>query len=209
VRPIARRAVPQRRLELRITGLREDDLRRWRRRHAGVGATVLPILFGSARRLIATSAVVVTSVWAVRTAVPHVEVAQSGEMVRGRRVLLVQDLSGSMDQYQAVVAARLATLRDAGMYSAVGCTLGNDEFGDLMACAETIGRDVDVDGVYIFADFDAGDWTYTPDGLRRVAQELESRGVRVYLETVRDDPHPVLRTLAENSGGTVIRAPTK
>jgi hypothetical protein len=129
-------------------------------------------------------------------------VEQDGQIVRGNRILLIQDISGSMNGYQTTVDQRLATLRMAGMYSDVACRLDVDEFLNFVACIEQQARRDDIDGLYVLADFE---WTFTPDGLLRVKQSLEPTGFRLYLETVgTTDPVPELRELAEQLGGTVI-----
>jgi hypothetical protein len=197
--------VARRVLELRITGLDERDLRRWRR-YLGTTSAFVGLARSPAKGLLTAAIVLASGAWAAHRSVPGMEVEQTGVVVRGRHVLLVQDVSGSMSQHEAVVRDRLAALRDGGAYSEVGCQLGGEEFIDFVTCVEAqIGRD-EVDGIYVFGDFE---WDYTPDGLRRVSKAVGRRGTRMYLETVRFEPHAELASLAESSGGGVIRTPQR
>lgn len=102
-----------------------------------------------------------------------------------------------------MVDQRLAAHLAAGMFSGVACELGNNEFPEFVNCVEREARREDTDGLYVFADFE---WSFTPDGLRRVGDAFESSGLRLYVETIGSDP-PELRELAERSGGAIIRTP--
>lgn len=186
--------MPRRRLDLHISGLNEDDLRRWPSHtphNPGRALLVKLILF-------------TVLCWVAPKLVPESSVEQGGKIVRGNRILLIQDTSGSMKGYQATVDQRLATLRAAGMYSDVACRLLDNEFPDFVDCVEGQARREDIDGLYVFADFR---WGWTPEGLRRVTQALEPTGWRLYLETIGIDPAPELMRLVEPSGGAMIRTP--
>jgi hypothetical protein len=182
--------VARRRLILHISGLREKDLRRQRSNSHWV-----------ARGLLFKLLLIGVLAWGVSRLVPEPSLAGDEQIVHGGRVLLIQDTSGSMTQYEGIVKDRLAALRAAGMYSEVACRLSNTEFPDFVDCVERLARREDADGVYVFADFD---WDWTEDGLRRVKQAVESTGMRVYLETVSLEPNPKLMRVAEQSGGGVI-----
>lgn len=186
--------MPRRTLDLHISGLNADDLRRWRSHtpyNPGPALLVKLILFAGL-------------LWLAPKLVPEPSVEQGGQIVWGNRVLFIQDKSGSMTPYQTTVDQRLATNQAAGMFTGIACELGNNEFPEFVNCVEREARREDADGLYVFADFR---WGFTPDGLRRVIAAFESSGLRLYLETIGIDPVPELRELAERSGGAIIRTP--
>jgi hypothetical protein len=180
-------------LIVHISGLGEKDLRRRS--------------FGSqraARALLIKLFFIGVVVWGISRLVSEPSLAGDEQIVHGGRILLIQDTSGSMTEYEGVVEKRMEALRAAGMYSEVACQLSNTEFPDFVDCVEQLAREEDIDGLYVFADFD---WSWTDDGLRRVEQAVEPTGMRLYLETISLEPNPELVKLAERSGGGVIHTP--
>lgn len=182
------------RLDLRISGASKRNLRKWRRltrRGTGPGILIVAIPF-----MIAT------------IHEPSIEVGD--RQVAGRRIQLIQDKSGSMTAQQAMVDQRLDALRAAGMFSEVACELSNNEFPDFVACVEKLAHRNDIDGLYVFADFEwewNGSYTCSPqpgDGTRRVVDTLQRTGWRLYFETIKCGLPRDLAELAENSGGGVI-----
>jgi hypothetical protein len=178
--------MPQRLLDVRITGWDQDEMRRWKSRRS-------PLLI---------FAIFFVFIWLAPSLIPASDVERGGVTIRGNRVLLIQDDSGSMKKQQAIVDQRLAELREAHKYSEIACQLGDDEFPEFVGCVERLAKEQDIDGIYVFADFN---WTWSEDGLRRVVEALGRTGIHVYLETIGPDPAPELMQLAKQSDGGLIR----
>ena len=190
--------------DFRIAGADETDLRRWRRQGESGGSS-------SSWWKWAWPPGIVIPVLAVFWVAPTLEfepppsVEIGGQRVDGERVLLIQDDSGSMGSYQAVVDRRIAALRAAGAYSDVACKLGNLEFIDFVPCAIAQARKPDVDGLYVFADFK---WAqYDVAGVNELRRALESTNIRLYLDTMGDEPQTELADLARDTGGAIIHTP--
>jgi hypothetical protein len=147
------------------------------------------------------------------------EIAQEHAFNRGH-TLFLRDVSGSMDSYDAAVKQRLAALGSAGMLSEdhqdIG--MGGNEFPDFREQVGQFAPRKDIDTLYVFADFN-WDWdgsgrgkNYCIDsdaGTEPTVNLLRSTRWRIYFETVNCDPPPALAQLAEESGGSVIRTPSK
>jgi hypothetical protein len=181
------------RVEVRISGVSEARWRRWQRR-AGKGSAGIPWF--------TWVVVLALFVWLVPESVPEATVDVGGKTILGRGMRLIQDKSGSMGAQESLVQERLAALRAAGMYSEVACELSNTEFPDFVACVERLASEESEAGVYVFGDFQ---WQFSDAGLERVRRSLEGRGIRVYLETIGNEPPDALVRLAERSGGEMIR----
>jgi hypothetical protein len=192
--------MPRGDFDFRISGADERALRRWLRGHRLGPAWVRR---DPARWLKALA--VAALLWVAPTLALSPTLEIGGRTVSGRRVLLIQDDSGSMGAYQALVDRRLTALRAAGSYSELACPkLSNDEFGDFVTCVlQQAGRQ-DVDGLYVFADFL---WGFTPEGLRAVSRALEGTSIRLYLDTIGAEPPPQLLRLVDASGGAMIHTP--
>jgi hypothetical protein len=188
-------------LDLRIFGVTNRDLHRWRR---------LP------PAKIAPGIVLILAIPLLTALIQDPSIEVGGRQVAGGRILLVQDKSGSMTEQQATVDRRLGALRAAGIFSGVACELSNNEFPDFSACVQKLSHRTDIDGLYVFADF-FWDWNgsgYTcfpqpGDGTRRIVETLERTGWRVYLETIGCALPRDLAELAESSGGGVIHTRPK
>jgi hypothetical protein len=185
-------------LDVRISGVEEDDLRRWHPK-TGSGSP-------SGGGLLVTVIPIICLLWIASALVAEPpEIEQGGQVIRGAHVLLIQDGSSSMDSYQAVVAQRLAALSAASAYSGFGCLTSDAEFVDFADCVVREARGADVDAFYVFADFR---WAGVDDaGVARVREALDGAGIRLYLETISADPDPRLAALAASSGGAVIHTP--
>jgi len=191
-------------LDVRIFGVKDEDLRRWRRQtRAGIAPGIL--LIG-----VILAIPVLTALIRDAGVDPGIEVAS--RQVTGSRILLVQDKSGSITAQQATVDRRLAALRAAGIVSDVACQLSDSEFPDFSACVSRLSSRTDVDGLYVFADFY---WDWNGEGYtcsphvsaetRRIAESLEGTGWRVYFETIQCALPQDLAELAQSSGGGVIK----
>jgi hypothetical protein len=189
-----------RRLDVQISGATEGRLRRWRRT-TKTGAW--PGL------IVAVAIVAAIPILTPFFGEPGVEVG--GSLVRGSRVLFIQDTSGSMNAEQAVVDQRTAALGAAGIAARVECEVTN-EFADFSDCIDRHADRGDADTLYVFADFEWawGGRAYTcspgpADAGEHLFRALQQTGWRIYFETIRCELPRDLAELAENSGGGVIR----
>jgi hypothetical protein len=95
---------------------------------------------------------------------------------------------------------------------------GGNEFPDFKELVGQLAPRKDIDTLYVFADFN-WDWDGTgrgkdscvnsDAGTELTVKLLRSTNWRIYFETVNCDPPPALARLAEESGGSVIRTPSK
>jgi hypothetical protein len=187
--------MPHGHFDVRISGVDDRQLRRWQQQAAAPYSPALVL------KVICVAGVF----WLAPTlaSVPMIDLG--GLEVGGRQVLLIQDGSGSMNAYQAVVDRRVAALRAAGAYTDLACPrLSNTEFQDFVACVTARAPSEGLDGLYVFADFE---WDFTAEGLSAVRRALERTNVRLYLDTIGAAPPADLRRLVETSGGAVIRTP--
>jgi hypothetical protein len=175
-------------LHLRISGINEEQLRRWQIRSPEA------LAWGAGAKLI----VLVLVLSYLPNLMQESSVPVRGQVVTGSTVLLIWDTSGSLDGQTDTIRERLASLRAAGIYSEVACRLSNSEFPDFVQCLDRVVREAKADGVYVLSDFS---WIYDEARLIRMRQLFAGRPLRMYLETIGRAPHPELLRLAEESRG--------
>jgi hypothetical protein len=135
--------------------------------------------------------------------------------VVARTVLVLRDVSGSMDGTEAALATQTQAALAAGVRVAAdvrtvgfGMSPAGDP-GNALRTLERVLRHVEADAVYVFSDFDNQTGSYDDadaEGLARLEALLVAERMRLYLATVRLDPDPRLVEIATASGGGVIRA---
>lgn len=146
----------------------------------------------------------------------------AGQEFRARKVLLLVDESGSMNKWQAPLAAHLAQLDTAGieishrvpmMGGGVGATGANKrELGrNLLFSLESGLKDgPQVDAIYVFSDFEPSsqvEWTDSDaGGYRRLHELVKNAGLRLYVGSVGEPPSGQLTRIATDSRGGVIQA---
>jgi hypothetical protein len=147
------------------------------------------------------------------------EIAQEHAFSRGH-TLFLEDISGSMNSYDATTRRRLAALGSAGMLSGDHRDIGEtgNEFPDFLEQVGQYAPRKDIDTLYVFADLN-WDWdgsgrgknycVNSDAGVKLTVDLLRSTKWRIYFETVNCDPPPALAQLAEESGGGIIRTSGK
>ena len=201
------------RVEFRIVGLEESQTRRWPRRRG--------------REWQWPTVAVVAVLWVAGALPGPGQGAASGAadaarrdpgaVVRGDRVLILADNSGSMyEQDGALIRLRdfhAASLRrqhavvEATVLTPGWALRGADGNLSLVAPLEqALARQAEVDAIYFLSDFAyADDQVSDVEGRSRLWRLLRGRGIRLYVASV-DQPVPAAYVrMADQSGGSVLR----
>lgn len=133
----------------------------------------------------------------------------NGIEVRGSRVLVFVDTSGSMPKPDVQVQRQLRALAAAGIPtdsrrdvngSAISYT-GTVTL--LPAFLEENAAHPHVDTFYVISDYlDSAD--NRPAAIADFTEAIRTRGIRVYWASVNNDPPPLYHEIARTSGGAII-----
>jgi len=151
---------------------------------------------------------VFTAVRAYQTDISVAEV--HGKEVRGARVLVLIDDSGSMKNTETEVSLQLGRLAQAGIAIdlrnkipgyAISLT---DGYSLLPKLKKGISSNPSVDVVYVISDFSGGDDAVNDSaGYLELLRLLGAR--RIYWASVRAEPAPIYHHIARQTKGDVIR----
>ncbi len=191
-------------LYFKIKGLTKKKSRRWPKH-------TQPSVVTS--NIIAWCAVAATVVYSTGAMTHKAEI--DGMTIKGTKVLVIEDVSGSMNSGRRNKLEKHRTnLKKSGMvlnkennYGAHGLGVSNKYNNNLLKNIENgLGKDSEVDTIYAFSDFQAsGDsWKSDETGYQRLEELLSEKGVRLYLGTVEHDPPEKLTEIAKKSGGGLI-----
>ena len=175
------------RLEFRISGVASPQVRRIQR------ATRLPArgvlgLSGPSLILIAPLVLLLVS---ELSGPPRIDIG--GMTIEGREVLVLRDMSTSMDSFKAITDRALAAIRSAGTWNGVPVAIGGSASRILETIDDELVRRPGVDTVWIVSDFNDGtDLVINRDTTRydELLRLLLSRRAKLYLSSVNTDPTP-------------------
>jgi hypothetical protein len=141
----------------------------------------------------------------------------SGGLFIGKHVVLVRDISGSMNEpmRQENLKHQIDRLKASGMAIdeargalGFGTSRTTDSNNLLHQVEQALQTYPDADAIYAFSDFEitgAQYWQSDRDGYLRLETILTDHGVRLYLSTVVNPPPNELVAIARQSGGSLIQ----
>jgi hypothetical protein len=165
--------------------------------------------FSSPVAFVASSLLLVGAVSALQQTTPPADV------IRGRDVLVFQDISGSMANTERRMLDELEPLKSYGVdiHQAIGVEGFGVKHDGTENFLHVLERAIDgskADAVYLFSDFDpfTPEWDFDDDaGFERLRQILSEHHLRLYLRSVRKQPALRLLSIAHESGGDFIGGP--
>ncbi len=191
-------------VHFRVDGLTEENVRRWRKRTRPTAISATVLLWTAASAIV---------IYAVGSLTPGALI--DGKEIRGRSVLVMQDISGSMRGTEQTLGTHIAGLKASGMLMkgrnvhGFGVSTTGDRNNLLKQLEEGLRADPNVDAVYVFSDFHYYDKPIDGSnaaGYERLRQLLRGHGVQLYLGVVRRQPPKELIEIAKESGGDVIES---
>lgn len=188
------------RLEFRIKGLTTGHVRRFQRLRRPPGSW--PIGLPSKGLILWPLALLVAY---GLLGPPSVEIGDGGQRIKAREVLVLVDVSGSMNAHQGRKDAALASLRSAGISTGDQVGIGGSSSNILETIIDELAKRPRVDAIWIVSDFyDGSDLVKGSDTQRydRLLRLLRRRGIRLYLSTVAQVPPPDHIRAARASGGS-------
>lgn len=204
------------RLVFRIDGVTRGRWRRLRRlsRPSNAGAAIAGWLAAGVVGLYGLGALVPNMV-AVLSGSPSAVIR--GELLIAKHVVLIRDISGSMNvparqenlknQTERLKASGI-TVDEGGGALGFGVSVTKDPDNLLHRIEQALGAYPQADAIYAFSDFeitDNGYWQSDREGHRQLESILAARRVRLYLGTVKYPPPPELLAIARQSGGGLIQ----
>ena len=122
---------------------------------------------------------------------PRIDIG--GMTIEGREVLVLRDMSTSMDSFKAITDRALAAIRSAGTWNGVPVAIGGSASRILETIDDELVRRPGVDTVWIVSDFNDGtDLVINRDTTRydELLRLLLSRRAKLYLSSVNTDSTP-------------------
>lgn len=205
------------RLEFRMRASAKDEWQRIRPRSETWGLRAVPLRAGSKLWQVPVPVFAVGAILTLYAIQMGTAPAVHGVAVVGSRILLIEDVSGSMDEDG--IPDELKREKEILRNALVPNEVQVDGFGAISsgsdnlrtALEQSLPNNQGLDAVYFLSDFhpETKDWDCDDAaGVEEVRRLVRAAGVRLYLSSVGMLPSPGLLAVARESGGGLIGART-